>query len=389
MKKLLPLLLLLYVLPTVVSAQQPLQENIKISDAEMGYYLKDGVIHRDIYLYLLSPVEKHRTLSIPQQPNHDHATFTPDDVNEYGIYNSQIFRSCTVVCDGVPRRVFLEEVANIDHQATVYYHLREDTKEGVYYIFRENHLQRVTEADQIWSLIRETYADGESGSFRFPDKLRHHSIQKINSAYWDRNINLFPQFQYGVTGSLGLVKPRTNGNALFTYDYNAFFTVGLFAQIPLDECFTLRPELLFSRVNNQNDEYAGGGLKVSVNEGYKRSSLQMPVLFRYSFNHSTQKLIPYMEVGPLFDYALGGSKYSDGTQKEHGGNELEDTSSIVPFLWGGSLGAGVEYKISDERSLNIGLRFNHAGGRRSGYYTEKLTTWQLNVSMNILSLRKK
>jgi hypothetical protein len=168
--------------------------------------------------------------------------------------------------------------------------------------------------------------------------------------------------------------------------YSAFsFMIGAFAQIPIDECFSFHPEILYSFI--QGDETKISGMKNKDIFGKTiviRESLQLPMVFRYNFNYTKGNFIPYIDLGLLLDIKIGGK--GEIISKSLFPNELSAreyllaNSKVSPLQYGIVVGAGIEYKINAKHSFYPGLRYKYVRGEGLDETTEKLNYFSVNLA---------
>ena len=367
----------IFMIVSRVSAQEV------IFNAEQGYYVKDSVLYNGVFFYKENSIERAKKLLIVEQSNHEAVTYYPKDIEEYGFPDGRRFVSAAINLNGSEKNVFLEEVINIQESATIYLYCS-GNNEDIFFFSRgkENRLEMINAPDEVWSLLLSlNNCSDVDGIKSFPKKINKNTINVFYNAYKDCNPNLFPRFQFGAVANIGLGKLATNEIPSYSYGFDFAFSVGLFAQLPFDECAALRVEALYSYLEN-NGALGKGQLGQYENVEYKRYSIQVPLLVRYTFNFMNVKNTPYMEVGPCFDFAFGGGKYNDGILQRPPRETVLDEQSIIDFMYGFSMGAGIEHKINNKKSLHIGLRYNWLKGTRQDYF-EKLNFLSLNLAYNL------
>ena len=327
-------------------------------------------------------MERAKRLSIVKQLRHEAITYYPENIEGYGFTNGAKYVSAVINYNGSKKNVFLEEIVNIQDSAIIYLYCSENNKD-IFFILKGNEkkfeMVNSNVPDELWDVLKNLHSCRKLDDIEnFPQKINRNTIYVLYRAYNDCNPNLFPKFQLGTVANIGLGKPATNDFPYYKYNLDLVFSIGLFAQLPFDECMALRIEALYSFLDNKK-----GTLKNYSNSAeYKRNSIQTPLLFRYSFNYTNGKNVPYMEAGPCFDIAFGGGKYRNGILQKRPEATILDEYSIIDFMYGFSIGTGIEHKINNKKSLHIGLRYNWLKGYRQEY-VEKLNLLSLNLAYNL------
>lgn len=164
---------------------------------------------------------------------------------------------------------------------------------------------------------------------------------------------------FGVKGGLNASTISRSNNNTYTDGYNndddklkVGFHVGVFANIPVAEKFSIQPELLFSQIGSKVEErftYVGSTSGFTSSSEYKvnLNYLTLPVMVQYN-------ILPqlYVEAGPEFGYLLGGTAKGDDTTIQTKGNST--TTSVKSF--------------SKDLPMEIYRRFNFGVGIGAGYY---------------------
>ena len=170
------------------------------------------------------------------------------------------------------------------------------------------------------------------------------------------NPNYITRFRWGVMAGAGLskaeVEPYDFGNKLLGFG-------GLFADIPVYEGFSLRPEVTFSPYAFSSHQTNTAG---EVNAVYNRKDLTGSLLACYTLRSFSGKWLPYALLGPEFYFVQ--DKSLDRAERwtdEEGYIVLEQQS--IPQTKGVSLGltagVGVEYILSSRHSLFFDVRYRH------------------------------
>jgi hypothetical protein len=371
MKQFIPLFISAFFAIANVSAQET------IVNTEEGYYVKNNAVKSGIFFERTNEKERAERLIIPNQKRHEATVFFPSDIEEYGFPDRQHYVSAEINLHGNLKKVFLEEVIRIDSIIVYYY---PDRKEDLFYFQKiDGTLELMQNEEAFLDLLRnadcpEIIAFVDS---KRKKKLNRKTINVYSRAYSDCNTNLLPSYHFGITTETGILKPGSNKYQNFSYDLSFSFLIGIFAQIPLDECFSFRPEILYSYIDNPKGQISG--LKA-----YKRESIQFPVVFRYNFNHTKGNIIPYIDLGPLLDLKTSkesgtilGSRFP--LEGENDWNTLAN-SEISLLQYGVVLGGGIEYKLNRRNSIYAGLRFKYVEGSGVNESIERLKYFSLNIA---------
>ncbi|MDR2928399.1 MAG: PorT family protein [Cytophagaceae bacterium] len=361
-------------------------EHEVIADSDKGYYIANSVVYGGIYILKENRMERTKRIIIPEQKGHEAKTLYPKDIDEFGFANGVKYVSAQINIYGNKKNVFLEEIINIKNSVFLYVYCNENS-EDIFFILEENE-NRLKQIDsnspeEVWSIFKKLNdCEDIQGLESFPQKLTRKQINVFYSAYKDCNSNLFPQFQFGPVINLGMGKPVLREVPSYSYGFNLAVSVGGYAQLPLDECIALRTEILYSYLNNNRGVIDMMQKASSGNSKYMRHSIQIPLLVKYTFNYKAWKNIPYIEMGPCFDYCFYGGKFKNGKLQKPEKNTVLDDFTIINFQYGISLGAGVEHKIAYNKSIYLGFRYNWVTGVRQEY-VEKLKFLGLNVAINM------
>lgn len=353
----------------------PISDNhtIRISGSVEGYYVtNDRQIVKDLWIMKLNEAERSTILIIPDQPGHEAKTYYPYEILGYGYTDGRKFASAKVEMEGARRDVFIEEVLK-DDSITISVYTGMDGKDYFFMQRGEGEVRQMTDKGNEYRNYLQMKAANCPALKQldtYPLRMNRYSLQRIYNAYTDCNQNIYPKFRYGVAGALGI---GLFDNGFETdYEVGATWTLGFFAQIPLDDCFSFRPEmnLLWAKntgiVRNSLEE---------MKEKYKQLALEVPLMFRYTHNKSLKRLVPYGEIGPLVMFSLK-KDYSNPAS-----DILSARTGRHRVLYGAAIGGGTEYRITPAHSLYCGVRcritFNNSSGMR-----ENLTTLSFSIGTN-------
>ena len=360
-------------------------EHEVFANAEKGYYIVNSVMYDGIYIIKGNRMERTKKIIIPRQRGHEAKTFYPNDIEEYGFPNGIKYVSAQIFINEVPKSVFLEEILNIKDSLFFYMYCAEDVDDMFFILEGTKKLRMINSnsPEEVWNIfLSMNDCSNINGLETFPKKLSRKKIIIFYNAYKDCNPNLFPKFQYGPVVNLGFGKPKLQETQIYTYRFTPTFSVGGFFQLPFDECASLRTEVLYSYLNNGQGNVTPMQRLESGSARYVRHSIQAPVLIKYTFNFKPWKNVPYMEVGPSFDYSFNGGKFKDNELQVPGIGKILNEEYIVDFQYGVAIGAGIEHKISYKKSWYLGIRYNWVTGFRQEY-VEKLKFLGINAAFNL------
>lgn len=372
------LLLSVFLLCTLASFGQ----TISVPDAERGYYIKDSKLYNGVFINNAGKSDRAVRVDIPSQKDEVGMIFYPGDISGYGFPNGVKYVSADIDYNGERKAVFLEELFITDKEIGIYYYCDSAGKD-VFYVYEDGNYNQVSGEfpEVVWMHIWEQRDCGpDSGIPSFPKKLNRRTVNVFHRAFRDCNTNMFRTFRYGPVVGLGAGKVITNTVPEYRYGLDFAFSVGMFGQLPLDECFDLRAEVSFARMNNRRGKPQTFGSKGS----YERNTIQIPLTFRYTANIMSGRTLPYVEAGFLMDLAVSGKKDEEGRNLLPGGiTPMFDESKIIKSQYGFTVGAGIERKLDIRRSLYMGIRFNYATATRNGEYREKLNYWMFTAAINL------
>ncbi|MDR0232700.1 MAG: PorT family protein [Dysgonamonadaceae bacterium] len=336
-----------------------------ISDAqemERGYYRKDKKLVAGIVFEKANRIQRAERLIIPQQDRHEATTFYPSDIEGYGFTGESRYISANIILHGNTKRVFLEEIMNLD-SVIVYCYPAE--KGDLFFLKKGNGLpEPIQNEEDLWNLFRNpscpeitVFIDSKK------KKLNYDTFNRYRKAYADCNTKLFPKFRFGITTEMGL-SSRIIGYDT-PYDCKGLsLAIGAFAQIPIDEGFSFRPEIIY-----QIDEH---------------TTIQLPAIFRYNFNYMKGNRIPYIDLGLVADVRTSpeeeiiyDTRYPVGDGKDQQTLANSDTN---PFRYGFVLGTGIEFKLKSGHSLYTGIRFRYLQGSFRNEYKDMGKYLTLNIA---------
>ncbi len=306
------------ILPCILYAQKEL--SIVVYE---GHYIKDGVKHDSVYLYATSLAAWYEKVYAFDMEYNNPVTLIPSEVSEIVRSDGKKFVARNVRYASEQSYYFLEELLNYGDSVRLF-HLELDShpyalRKPTYFVERYGEIAWLLPDDNpegVWQMMKSHSDCGDD--FRIlPRTATPKRIKRYEKALAECNYKFFQHYEFGVTAFIG-----TKYSTL-SKDYIFMPEVGVYGKIPLDEGFSFRPELLFAY---HTDEDLG--------------VLQLPIMFRYSFNQVRGKVAPYLEAGIVGDIRL----------KKTG----DEDWLLMPGL---SAGTGVEWRVTYKRTINFGCRW--------------------------------
>lgn len=315
-----------------------------VPNSDRGFYVKDGIVTSSIAIERTNLVQRSKIVIIPQQVLHQAAVFTPDDIDAYGFLDGQIYVSAEIQINGINKSVFLEEVINADSVIVYYYPFE---SQDYFFVLKAGSpvLEKVTDIKAFWNLLVDENSCSQIKD-KISKKLTRRKIKHYYQAYKNCNTNLFQKIHYGLTFESGFMRldyNNKNPNTGLIHKgsewtaLNSFVAVGAFLQIPLDEYFNFRPELLYSTIFH--NQYFQKMWRNTINR------IELNADFRYNLNNFKGNKIPYIDVGLLGDYKL---------------QRLNKNNS--PLEFGFIAGVGLEFRTKKQYMIDLGLRFRFVSG---------------------------
>jgi opacity protein-like surface antigen len=291
-------------------------------------------------------------------------TFTPYEVNEYGLKDGQVYISTEILSAGSLKRVFLQRLH--DGEITLFY-LRE-TGIKTFYIQKDHDLliempKRNTQGESYTSQLLRLTKDcpGVSDATRLVS-YKKRPLTKLMQRYDHCEIKPFPRIRYGVSVGYGVsvLVPASEQNELFqnfAYDYNGGSSVGIFINSPiLLSDFSAHAEVVFSKHGFSYNAFEN---EKDLDLVANFSVLNIPVLVRYAY--PSNRFRPFINAGLTGTHFLRKETllYETSISKSIIKiNQTEVNSVMNDFHIGYAIGGGIEYKLNLRNSLFLELRYN-------------------------------
>mgnify|MGYP005846216045 CR=1 FL=1 len=192
----------------------------------------------------------------------------------------------------------------------------------------------------------------------------------------------FPFLKYGIFGGYSLSNMNINNdffNNEIKIESDKNFTVGAFLDVPFYSSFwSFHPELFYTQ-NAFSHSSEHQNVRTGLLSNY--SSLNMPLLFRYTFEG--KKLRPYINAGPSFSLLIiKREQVYRATETESAVNiEMLDKKILPNIHIGYGLGAGLQVNLDFRRSLYFEVRYNSEYGFIGQQSTNK-SMIQLSTGIN-------
>ena len=337
---------------------------------QSGYYADDST--KTIGVKIIDRGSILNAESCHVEKNDSTFTFSPYEINEYGISKDLIYVARNIQLSDTIKRVFLEVL--FKGKTTLYFYKNRDYK--TFYISKDSASlveiprKRDKEKHYYQSVLSEVTNDcPEVADAIKLVNYRRKSVTEVINRYNNCENRPFPFFKFGVLGGYELSK-LANSSGVFPsflkdidYQFNGFFFLGMFADLPImTSNISVHVELYhsshkFSETGTKNNEV----YDLTANQ----NSLKMPILLRYTFNRG--KTNPFINAGGIvgFNYENENAIYI--TNKRTNTIEidkLDNISVISQFQYGFSAGGGIERKINNKNALFFELRFNKLSGQQ-------------------------
>lgn len=301
--------------------------------------------------------------------------YTPYQVRQYGLANGTEYFARDIELQGSTRRVFLEQI--LKGKASLYYY--GDSQNSLYYIEKEGTTLSVIPNDSnkgdthLSDFLEEISADCSAvreaaGSVKYNRLYLTRFVESYNTC----TAMVLPQSRYGLILGAGVIKPVLSGNnsdrplSYFDYRYQFAPAAGLFVNMPvLLSDYSVQVELVYSR---SSYSYSASTDEIKYDLNGTINSLKMPLMLRYT--HPAPRYRPYVNGGLVFAYNIM-------TDLELRQESLDDTpvipvsdySAFVKKIQPGfTAGGGLEYRVSENYSIFIDLRYNYLASLAAGSF---------------------
>jgi hypothetical protein len=336
------------------------------ASSQSNYFVKDSVTSTGISLVDGKEMVNHRVCRV-----RDGSTiqeYTPWQVKEYGFRDGRIYLAKDVPLPDSTQRVFLEQLV---YRKLYYYR----GKEGKTFFVK-------TDSVSFAELPKQHKGpDGADISFRddlgrltsdcplMADAVKlvrynRTGYKKFMNRYETCEHKPFPFLKFGIIAGYSTSKPVTKPSVSIPevkqmeFSYDGGFAAGLFLDCPiLLSDFSLFASLLFSQ-----HEFSGNTMAmnyVDVDFYGKMSSLQIPVLIRYSY--PSNMIRPFVNAGGVFSYNFKTENYLYQATIYNHVIEISDVAEISllqPIMIGFSIGGGAAVKVLPRNWISVEVRYS-------------------------------
>lgn len=291
-------------------------------------------------------------------------TFSAKDIRGYRV-GKKTLHSRQVEVDGEVRHVLLPRLYGQDSVA-VYSFVGNDGKRRPYVqLSADPMLMPLADAadarrvnPRVLAYFKSFPIASDEWVEAFIDRMKPtaFSLEKRHQVCRTGNPNHITRFRWGVMLGGGLGKVVTDG---FEFDAKLQGSVGLFADVPVYQGLSVRPEVMFSPYGYKGQFPSEVG---EVNAVYNRKDVSAALMFRYTMRSFTGRWLPFVQLGPQLNCVLdkemeSAERWTDSdgfTELTHHRYAVQKGTSL-----GVSGGVGVEYVVSARHSLFIDLRYSH------------------------------
>lgn len=304
--------------------------------------------------------------------------FFPNDIKEFGFKDGTVYISKEINISNSIKQVFLERLVrgtvNLyyykDKNVKTYFIEKPDgtTKELPRFSFENDKIKFNTILSDLTSDCKNTFEATKLVSYK------KKSLSEFIKLYNSCDSKPFPFFKYGFIIGYGLTKySRTNYLpsylyfSVFDFRYNGSLSVGLFIDKPIfARNLSLHVETSLTS-NVVSDHQTINDTRYDL--VLKTSSLSIPFLVRYTYPSLRNR--PYINIGPIYTYNFNNSNTLHET-KPGKFTDLSNWYKIVPNnLFGFSIGAGIQKRITYRNNIFFELRFNKLYGPSSFEFLNK------------------
>ena len=288
--------------------------------------------------------------------------FLPHEISGYREGRISYY-SRTVEVNGEARQVLLPRMYEVD-SVFIYRFIQDNDKPKLYvqigkdaplipFVDEENPA-RIN--PQLSAFLKSFPVSEESlvSKYLYAVKPTIGSFEKRHRVVRTGNHNYITRFRWGILAGASLSKADVE---LFDYTNKMTGFGGLFAEIPVYEDLSIRPEVAFMPYAYSSHQVINGGEKNGV---YNRKDITGTFLFRYTLRSLSGKWLPFAQVGPEVNFALDKSMESASRMIDNEGftilEKLEHPQE-KGATFGLSAGVGVEYVLNTRHSLFFDVRY--------------------------------
>jgi hypothetical protein len=347
------LLLLIFFLPLIIFSQN-------------NYFVKDTVTA--IGAALVDGNSKTNQKVCKVRKGNTILEYTPWQVSEYGYDDGRAYIAREITLPDSTRKVFLERLVKgkynlyyyegqagttffLERDTTLFVELPKHDKSTGHNNFREDLSRYTADCPQMADAIKLV-------------RYNRAGYKKFMNRYEKCRKRPFPFFRFGITAGYSacrlIPKPSISIPEINELDYSndGGFAAGLFLESPvLLSDISIFVELLFT----QHEVSGNKTIRYEEVDFYgKMSSLQLPVLLRYSF--PSNRIRPFVNAGGVLLYNFSTEEHLyHATNYQHVveiGDERE-TSLIKQLMPGYSLGGGVAVQLRPRNWISVDVRYNH------------------------------
>lgn len=292
--------------------------------------------------------------------------YTPWQVKEYGFKDGRIYLAKDLKFPDSTKRVFLEQL--VKGKYTLFYYKGEEGK--TFFL----------EQDSTLFIELPKHKSKDDADFR--DDLRHYTsdcpkmadaiklvrynregYKKLMSQFEKCKQKPFPFFKFGISAGYSVSKLIPTAIISIAeikqlkYSYDGGFIAGLFLDSPiLLSDISLFVELLYT----QHEFSSNKIIRAQDIDFYgKISSLQLPVLIKYSF--PSNRIRPFVYVGEVFSYNFNIKDYLYQATIDQNVVEINDmlrTLLIKKVMIGYSIGGGAAVQLYPRNWVSLEIRYN-------------------------------
>jgi opacity protein-like surface antigen len=315
--------------------------------------------------------------------------YKPKEINEYGFKGGRVYVSREIQIGNSMKSVFLERLTK--GGISLYYY--KGQKEKVFFVekattpFAELPICDKDKRQSFNDILDTLTADCPNVSIAVKHaRFNKLSLKKLLNRYNNCELKPFPRLRYGAILGIGASKlmiPSSALNQVLTqleFGYSGGFSFGMFIDKPiLVSDFSLHTELYYSQHGYSSNKHTENK---DIDFVAGTSAVYLPVMIRYAMPYN--KIRPFVNAGVNFSYNLTNENRLSMSDLNAGNRELvyEAGISLIPDKYVGySFGSGIEYKITEKRSLFVELRYTIFLGVFVN--TEMLNNSEINITTGI------